>query len=166
MRNENKHHTDAEPERQDAVARLLRVLTVVASSKKSVVHPSYQRLLDAAAKLRGIHGEAALTAALHSTDQQKINNWQRRGVSKDGALEAERYIGCPATWILDGRHPPGTEWKTRTTLQAEQPAPGYGRPEQRELLDLTAEIDSESVRALILLLKTLHPELPRKKPGQ
>ena len=70
----------------------------------SGLHPSYARLVDAAAS-RGIIGELALCRALGYAEQSKVNNWQRRGVSKSGALDAEKYLACSAVWILDGIDP-------------------------------------------------------------
>lgn len=31
-----------------------------------------------------------------------MTNWKSRGISKQGALQAERMYGCSATWVLDG----------------------------------------------------------------
>lgn len=145
-----------EPDRLDAVARLILVFTAMTLTDRTKLHPSYQRLMEAAAKLRGVHGEAALTTALHSTDQQKINNWQRRGVSKDGALDAERFIGCPAVYILDGTIPPCDEWqRLRAAQQAGKPIPPYERDDVRQLRELAQSMDPESVRALVMLMKKL-----------
>jgi len=33
---------------------------------------------------------------------QRIHNMKTRGVSKDGALEAEAVLGCPASYVLEG----------------------------------------------------------------
>lgn len=38
--------------------------------------------------------------------QQRLNGWQSRGVSKQGALEAEKLLGIPAVFILDGQGSP------------------------------------------------------------
>lgn len=67
-------------------------------------HPSYARLVDAAAA-RGIVGELAVCRALNLGAQSIVNNWQRRGVSKSGALDAEKYLSVSAVWILDGVDP-------------------------------------------------------------
>ena len=61
-------------------------------------------MVDAAAR-RGIVGELAICRALHLATQATINNWQARGVSKSGALDAEKYLGCSAVWVLDGIDP-------------------------------------------------------------
>lgn len=145
-----------EPERRDAVARLIWVLTAMTHTDSKKPHPSYQRLTEAAARLRGLHGGIALTKALHYSDPQLVNNWQRRGVSKDGALDAERFIGCPAVYILDGNIPPCDEWqRLRAADQAGQPIAPYERDEVRQLRELAQGMDPESVRALIMLMKKL-----------
>lgn len=150
-----KNNTTALHGHSHAAARFLGSMGSSTDEEKGKMHPSYRRLMDAAASLRGVYGEAALTEALHSNDQQKINNWQRRGVSKDGAIDAERYIGCPAIYILEGTMPPLDDWTKLQKILAEQnPAP-YERAEVRELRDLAMSMDTESIRALILLMKKL-----------
>lgn len=34
-----------------------------------------------------------------------MTNWKSRGISKQGALDAERLWGCSASWVLDGSGP-------------------------------------------------------------
>ena len=106
----------------------------------SGIHPSYKRLADAASQF-GVDGEATITAKLKYKDQQKVNNWQRRGVSKDGALDAERYLGCPATWILDG-----------STLIESIPTV---RNVILEMCELAKNLDDESVSAINFLLRKM-----------
>lgn len=36
---------------------------------------------------------------------QTVKNWEARGVSKDGALKAQRRLGVSATYLLDGLEP-------------------------------------------------------------
>lgn len=158
MQDDNTQKIDARnPERMDAVARLLRVLTAVAIEKKIRLTDSYQRLVDASEKLHGIYGGMALTKALHYSDAQLVNNWQRRGVSRDGALDAERYLGIPATYIIDGTLPPCQEWQRlkAVTNAAEQPVATYESNELRELNELGRAMDNESLRALLMLMKKL-----------
>ena len=68
-------------------------------------HESVTRLYDAARRINPeISSQADLARALN-TSSQRINNWEEsaRGVSKEGALEAEEVFGCSAVWILTGR---------------------------------------------------------------
>lgn len=66
-------------------------------------HPSLTRLLWVAAEHQ-IVGPAALARALNESDQV-VTNWGRRGVSKAGALNAQRLFGISSTWILNGTEP-------------------------------------------------------------
>jgi len=66
-------------------------------------HPSLTRLLEVAAEHQ-IIGPAALARALNESDQV-VTNWGRRGVSKAGALNAQRLFGVSSTWILNGTEP-------------------------------------------------------------
>lgn len=154
MSTTHKNHTKPATRRHDAVDRLMSAIVSMTEDEKNSLHPSYLRLIEAATKLRGIHGEAALTNVMHSTDRQKVNNWQRRGVSKDGALDAERYIGCPAVWILGGTIPPCDDWQ-RLQHGVQEKAVPYERQELRELRELALRMDTDSIRALLLLMKKL-----------
>ena len=115
---------------------------------KKQQHPSYKRLAEDAAKF-GIYSEADLAAALKSTDQQKVNNWQRRGVSKDGALDAERHLGCSATWILDGQLPENF----RMRISATDPVV---RHVILEMCALANNLDDDSVRTINSLIRKMH----------
>ena len=74
------------------------------------MHESVGRLLDFARKAtKGTPEEVAdlngLTKRMNVSPQM-MNNWKGRGISKDGALDAERLFGCSATWLLTGDKPP------------------------------------------------------------
>lgn len=66
------------------------------------MHQTMTRLYLAAKELRGITGQSELARALNKSPQT-VNNWEARGVSKQGMLEAERKIGCSAVWIGTGQ---------------------------------------------------------------
>ena len=66
-------------------------------------HPSLERLLLAAEEF-GIAGPSALAKALNESDQV-VTNWGTRGVSKAGALGAQRRFGISSNWVLDGIEP-------------------------------------------------------------
>lgn len=59
------------------------------------------RLYEAALKIKGIATQSALAKAMHATPQT-INNWESRGISKRGMLDAQRFIGCSADWLETG----------------------------------------------------------------
>lgn len=68
-------------------------------------HPSAARLYEAALQY---HRAAGLTAVarLLNIPAQQVKNWDSRGVSLPGAIEAERIAKIRALWILDGEGPP------------------------------------------------------------
>lgn len=69
--------------------------------KDRQIHATAARLLDAAKTLKGAAGPSDL-ARLLGVSPQKVTNWMSRGVSKEGLLEAQRIIGCSATWLQTG----------------------------------------------------------------
>jgi hypothetical protein len=67
----------------------------------SEVHPSIQRLYQAAKELRDVTGQSAVARLLEKTPQV-VKNWEARGISSEGALLAQKIIGCDANWVLEG----------------------------------------------------------------
>lgn len=65
------------------------------------MHPHMERLYEAASELRGIEGQSAVAKALN-TSPQRVKNWEARGMSSEGMLEAEKVFGCSALWLRDG----------------------------------------------------------------
>lgn len=70
------------------------------------VHDSALRLLAfaqvaTASRRQPVTDWASLGACLGAS-AATVTNWKRRGVSKDGALDAEREFGCSAVWVLEG----------------------------------------------------------------
>lgn len=64
-----------------------------------------QRLLAAARESAArVDSKSALAACLNESPQT-ITNWSSRGVSKQGALNAQRAIGVASAWVLDGKGP-------------------------------------------------------------
>lgn len=49
--------------------------------------------------------EQSSLARLLNVAPQNVNNWERRGVSKDAAIEAQKTLGVSATWVLYGLEP-------------------------------------------------------------
>ena len=66
-----------------------------------LMHPTTKRLYTAAAELRGIEGQSAVAQAMN-VSPQRLNNWEERGISKDGMILAEQTIGCSALWLKTG----------------------------------------------------------------
>jgi len=71
------------------------------------MHPQAQRLYEAARQTNRLDPKFEQTslARLLNVAVQNVNNWGRRGVSKDAAIDAQRVLGISATWILDGVEP-------------------------------------------------------------
>lgn len=76
-----------------------------------MLHESMKRLLDFArdatqalrpdervATFASIGRRLGVSAAV-------MTNWKDRGISLQGALDAQRVFGCSATWLLDGEGP-------------------------------------------------------------
>lgn len=68
------------------------------------IHPSAQRLYDAAKALMEVEGPSNV-ARLLGESPQNLTNWENRGVSSKGALKAEALIGCSAMWLATGQGP-------------------------------------------------------------
>ena len=65
------------------------------------MHPTMERLYQAANELKAISGQSDL-ARLLNTSPQTVNNWEARGISSDAALDAEIKVGCSAVWLKKG----------------------------------------------------------------
>jgi SOS-response transcriptional repressor LexA len=65
------------------------------------MHETTRRLFEAARELRG---EETLTgvAALIGTTPQRLKNWETRGMSQEGILDAAQRLGIDAGWIRSG----------------------------------------------------------------
>ena len=67
------------------------------------MHESADRLYRAARlALRQDDVSQSELAKLFNTSSQTINNWEARGVSQQGAIEAEEVLGVSPRWILRG----------------------------------------------------------------
>ena len=60
-----------------------------------------KRLYEAASEARGIRGQSDLARALN-TSPQTINNWESRGISKQGLLSIQNTLGISASWVETG----------------------------------------------------------------
>jgi transcriptional regulator with XRE-family HTH domain len=84
---------------------------------EEVMHPSMARLYEAAKTLRQKEGQSEV-ARLLNYSPQRLNNWERRGISREGAVEAEKTIGCSANWLLDGTGAMASGWPFESIDQA------------------------------------------------
>ena len=67
--------------------------------RMSQIHETVERLYEAASKLRNVNGQSAV-ARLLGNSPQTVKNWEQRGLSMEGALAAQKIIGCDANWLL------------------------------------------------------------------
>ena len=66
------------------------------------MHDSMVRLFLAAKRAdEKIDSPTALARFLNES-QQVVGNWNRRGVSRPGAIKAQSLIGCDSHWLLTG----------------------------------------------------------------
>jgi len=82
--------------------KLFKTGTILRMRKERKFHDSTTRLYKAALEMKSITGQSAVARLLNQSPQT-VKNWEVRGVSKEGALLAERMIGCNALWILTGQ---------------------------------------------------------------
>lgn len=68
------------------------------------MHEQMQRLYVAAEKIRNVVGQSAV-ARLLNVSPQTAKNWEARGMSFEGMLDAEQFIGCSAVWLRLGIGP-------------------------------------------------------------
>lgn len=121
--------------------------------KLELMHASAERLYQAAKELRQTEGQSAVGRLLNQS-AQTMNNWEARGVSKQGALIAEKELGVSPNWVLSGdgdmRMPP---------TQPPPPAGEFGAgaeaaPDQarQRLLERLRTADAATVRLVELAL--------------
>lgn len=84
------------------------------------MHKSMERLYKAAKDLKGISSPSNLGRAINASPQT-IKNWEKRGVSKEGMLAAQRTIGCSAVWIETG----SGEMRISDGIELPTQDPGY-----------------------------------------
>lgn len=68
------------------------------------MHETMTRLYQAALELRQLQTPTDVARALNLS-QQVVNNWERRGMSKKGMLQAQEALGVSASWLDTGRGP-------------------------------------------------------------
>ena len=89
---------------------------------------------------------------------QVIKNWEARGVSKEGALAAEKAFGCSPLWVLEGvgrapgeppRRPlavPPPTLVTALPVVLDALARATARTELRQLLPMLVDTDAPAYR--------------------
>lgn len=83
------------------------LFTPATIARMKTMHKAMERLYEAArasGKLVGDTDQANL-ARLLNVAQQNVNNWEKRGPSKEGLLAAQTALGVNATWVIEGSGP-------------------------------------------------------------
>jgi len=111
-------------------------------SADTIVEGSFGRLMQAAST-RGVDMQAQLARKLNERDQV-VGNWKVRGVSRDGALAAQRVLGISAVWVLYTEGPQFVSTPAPALLPAapvarsSKPAESYA-PELGDVLEHLAQ---------------------------
>lgn len=75
--------------------------SLFSAEKIDVMHETMKRLYLAAKEIADTEGQTAVANLLNASPQ-KVNNWEARGMSKEGMLVAEERIGVSANWLRTG----------------------------------------------------------------
>lgn len=98
------------------------------------MHETAKRLYQAASELKNVNGQSSL-ARLLNTSPQTVKNWEIRGVSQKGMIEAAKIIGCSAVWLESGK---GDMKSNMTDFDLKEDFPeGYIR---YDVLNITAKL--------------------------
>jgi hypothetical protein len=122
------------------------------------MHPSAERLYDAAKSLTPpVTGQSAVARWLN-VSPQNMTVWEKRGVSKAGAIKVQQLSGYSATWILEGigeakmgeaaiaPTPPGTDFDAPTREELEL-LDNFRHMLDHDREELSAEIAKRAERA-------------------
>lgn len=70
--------------------------------KEKPMNEKTARLYKAAEELKGIKGQSAIARLLNKSPQV-MNNWEARGISSAGMIEAAEKLGCSVEWLKTGK---------------------------------------------------------------
>lgn len=95
-------------------------------------------------------GKSAIARWLNESPQS-VNNWEKRGVSKQAALKVQSLTGVSATWLLSGRGTRGLQvaLPLPPTTAPPPPPPIILSAEYRRLLDDLEDIPPKRRSALL-----------------
>ena len=133
---------------------------VTKSQNWDMAHNSYDRMMKALKATLGYEPSQTDIADWIDTDPQRVHNWTKRGVSKDGALDLQRAKGVSATWVLNGMEPmiSGTlvsqpqRIDGRMIMEAIRHAGFAAKTANNERLDLTRNEDADLVAQYLMHL--------------
>lgn len=84
------------------------------------MHPTMTRLYDYVARTKKVIGQSAVAKIMDEVPQT-LNNWESRGISKQGLIKAQELFGCHMQWIKTGN---GNE-SINNTITAKQDVMPY-----------------------------------------
>jgi DNA-binding transcriptional regulator YiaG len=119
----------------------------------AAMHETAERLYQAAKELLRITGQSAVARILNASPQT-LKNWESRGVSKAGMLDAERLIGCSATWIETGHGRMRLEKASYAEITASAP---LGGEEPAATPWPSREVDPH-IQVVVEIMQGLDPE--------
>lgn len=100
------------------------------------LHETTRRLYEAAKAVGGDDAPAKVAVRMNISPQT-LQNWEPRGVSRDGALKAQATYGCDANWILSGTKSPLRVDRSIVRSVARTLLKGYSREKMK--YDFTEE---------------------------
>ncbi|WP_238925121.1 hypothetical protein [Achromobacter insuavis] len=114
------------------------------------MHETTARLFAAIEEMEPGGASTSKIAARMNVADNRVTNWKARGISFEGAIQAEAAYGIPAAWIMYGKMPPQPrQW----------PFPGV-HPEDYARL---AEPDREDIQELVRVkVSRLSKSVPAK----
>ena len=137
--------------------------------KATPKHAAMGRMYEAARRLGKLdENELASMARLLNQSAQCVNNWGRRGPSKQARLQFQRDLGVSATWIETGAGEmliAQPQKRPLTAQEPERPNPFATARERRleQLLEAANELDDFGLVALVEKAKDLAKDYPKRK---
>lgn len=103
------------------------------------MHESAERLYQTANE----HGDAspAKVARRLNISPQRLQNWEQRGVSLEGAMAAQAIYHSDANWIIHGTTT--HEDQRRSSSRVAEPSYGYLTDDEREMIDIYRGMTSQ-----------------------
>lgn len=92
---------------EDFSERLAKEIEQLAAPLKMSldIHDTMKRLYQAAKEIKGIEARGAQSeiARLFNSSPQTLKNWESRGMSKQGMIDAAKALGVSLKWLEDGQ---------------------------------------------------------------
>lgn len=103
------------------------------------MHESMERMYRAAMRIDPAYGRQTGLANAINESPQRVNNWETRGISKEGAIAAQHVLGISATYLLYGSEPAFVSQSQPPRMSGEMIRAAY-----REAVDFAAQGGAEA----------------------